>query len=185
LTFFDYISVAVSIVLALSIARIVDGLRVSFDPNRRYWVHATWVVIKLFNPVIYWWSFWAMREVTWNLLMFTLVLAWPVGLYLQVSSLVTRDPESISDWRLHFYSQRQWFFGANALLNILSLVSGFAVGATNPPQVSAALVLLVVLSVVAIATDRPVVHGIIVVCMAVITVLAFVVRAYAPVPLIV
>lgn len=181
MTLFEYISVAVSIVLALSIARIVDGLRASFDPGRRYWIHATWVVIKLFNPIIFWWGFWSLREVSWNFLGFTLILLWPIGLYLQVSSLVTRDPENVPDWRLHFYGQRRWFFGANALLNFLSLFSVYSAGVSNPAATSVALILNIVLSVIAIASDRPVIHGTIVVIIAIITLLAFGVRIYAPI----
>ena len=181
MTLFEYVSVAVSIVLALSIARIVDGLRASFEPDRRYWVHATWVVIKLFNPIIFWWGTWSLREASWNFLGFSLLLAWPIGLYLQISSLVTRDPESVLDWRSQFYDQRRWFFGANALLNMLSLVSPFSVGASHSLHVGVALALNAVLSVVAFASDRPSVHGTIVVCIAVLTLLAFAVGAYAPV----
>lgn len=62
MTFFEYITVAVSIVLALAVARSIDGLRSALESNRRYWVHFAWVVIKLCNPIIFWWGIWGYRD---------------------------------------------------------------------------------------------------------------------------
>ncbi len=76
MTFFEYITVAISLVLALAVARTVDGVRSSLTTDRRYWVHAVWVAIKLTNPMSFWWFIWRYRDVeTWNFVAFALTLA--------------------------------------------------------------------------------------------------------------
>ena len=43
MTLFEFLSVAVSIVLALGLTRLVHGLRLTVDPKTRYWVHCGYV----------------------------------------------------------------------------------------------------------------------------------------------
>jgi len=178
-TFFEYITVAVSLVLALAVARTVDGLRSSFAAEKRYWVHATWVVIKLTNPMTFWWTIWRFRDVeTWNLAAFILIMSWPVVLYLQVTSLVTRQPELVTDWRSHFYEQRTWFFGANVLLNIIGLPLAPLLGAQQ--SFSMARLVIVALSIVGLATSKQRVHAIIVIGIAITVILGYWLPSYTP-----
>ncbi len=182
MTLFEYISVAISIVLALAIARTIDGLRSSLATDRRYWVHAAWVAVKLTNPITFWWAIWGYRDVaTWNIVSFILVVAWPVVLYLQVTGLVTRQPELITDWRVHFYSQRRWFFGTNICLVLLAmgLAQLLSESAFAYPFGIARLVILGY-SIVGIATDNAKAHGIIVVGAAINLVLGYWAPAFTP-----
>ncbi len=182
MTFFEYITVAISIVLALAIARTIDGLRSSLATDRRYWVHAAWVAVKLTNPITFWWGIWGYRDVaTWNIVSFTLAVAWPVVLYLQVTGLVTRQPELITDWRAHFYSQRRWFFGANICLNLLPFGVRLLLE-LDPLAGPSGIARIVVLtfSIVGIATDNAKAHGIIVVSAAVTLVLGYWAQAFTP-----
>ena len=182
MTFFEYITVAVSIVLALAVARTIDGLRSTFTRDRRYWVHAVWVIVKLTNPVTFWWSMWFFRDIaTWNVLSFALFMAWPVVLYLQVTSLVSRQPELVADWRVHFYEQRRWFFGANILIGLLPFGSFLLLGG-NPVAIpiSAGLLVVVAYSVVGLATDNAKIQGIIAITAAIGVVLGFWVPAFTP-----
>jgi hypothetical protein len=117
----------------------------------------------------------------WSILSFTLVMAWPVVLYLQVTSLVSRQPELVTDWRAHFYGQRRWFFGANIILNLLpfgfiSLLGG------NPLSgaFGAARFVSLGYSVVGFATDNARVHSLIVLTAAVTVVLGFWVPGFSP-----
>ena len=181
MTFFEYITVAISMVLALAVARTVDGVRSSLATDRRYWVHAVWVAIKLTNPMSFWWFIWRYRDLeTWNFVAFALALAWPVVLYLQVTSLVSRQPELVTDWRAHFYSQRRWFFGANIGLNLVGSATSQLL--TGDPFAGPAWARLVVLtlSIVGIATDNAKAHGIIVVGIAATVVLGYWVPAFTP-----
>jgi hypothetical protein len=69
MTLFEYISVAVSIIIALAIAEGLRGLRSALDSNKRYGIHVTWIFIKLANPIFYWWGIWGLRDFpeSWNM----------------------------------------------------------------------------------------------------------------------
>ncbi len=119
MTLFEFISVAVSIVLALSSGQILLNLREVFDPTRRYWVHALWVVHVLFLHILTWWALWAFRDIeAWNLATFTVVLLPPGLLFVTTSALVSNMSSSDESWETHFYSVRRWFFAARSLFLI-------------------------------------------------------------------
>ena len=111
MTLFEYLSVAVSIVLSLSAAQILVNLRAVFDPARRYWVHTLWVVIALFLHLLIWWGFWAFRVVeSWNLATFSLVLLNPGILFVASTTLVLNASKLDRGWEQHFFDSRRSFF---------------------------------------------------------------------------
>lgn len=121
MTQFEYLSVAVSIVLSLSVAHILVNIRAVFSPERRYWVHAVWVVIALFTHLLIWWGFWSYREVeSWNLATFTMLLVNPGILFVGSAALVLENPDS--DWDSHFFRVRRSFFTAFGCIPAVSLV---------------------------------------------------------------
>ena len=113
-TLFEYISVAFSLVLSLSAAQLLSNIRSVLDPVRRDWVHGLWMGHVLVLHVIMWWTGWALRDVSWNLGSFTLVLSAPALLYVTANALVPSD-ESVS-LREHFLANRALFFTARGLL---------------------------------------------------------------------
>jgi len=168
MTLFEYLSVAISLFLALSVTRGLDGFRDAFTPGRIYWVHASWVVIKLFNPVLLWWSFWALQASEWNLPKFAWSLLGPGILYLQVTSLVTRHPESISDWRAHFFGQQREFFVLNLIFVMWSYTTG-QILITDLPLVTPLLpgaALVWTCSLVGVVSKSHRVHSVIVILIA-------------------
>ena len=95
MTLFEYLSVAISIVLALSAAQLLGSLRAVFDAERRYWVHALWVVHVLVIHVIGWWGLWAFRDFeSWNLALFGLFLVIPGLLFVCSNALVVPQGEA-------------------------------------------------------------------------------------------
>lgn len=117
MTLFEFLSVAISIVLALSAGQLLTNLREVFHPARRYWVHAVWVVHLLVIHVFIWWSLWAYRDVEgWNLLTFGMVLITPGLLFVCSSALVPSYASRVASWEEYFYEVRRWFFAARALL---------------------------------------------------------------------
>jgi hypothetical protein len=64
MTLFEYMSVAMSLIVALTFAEGLRGLRSALDPERRYWVHAVWLLLKLYNPVMFWWYTWGVPDRT-------------------------------------------------------------------------------------------------------------------------
>jgi len=124
MTLFEYVTVAVSIVLSFGVVRLLDGLRPALAPERRYWVHCLWIATKLLNHALFWWGLWALRDaVTWDLASFLWILLFPGALYLQASALVTTSPGEIRSWREHFYQIRSWYFGVNVFLILHTFAS--------------------------------------------------------------
>ena len=121
MTLFEYLSVAVSIVLSLSVSHILLNLRAVFSPERRYWVHAVWVVLALFTHVLVWWGFWSYRQVdSWNLATFAILLVNPGILFVSSATLVLENPDR--SWDAHFFRVRRSFFGAFGCIPAVSLV---------------------------------------------------------------
>jgi len=119
-TQFEYLSVAVSIVLSLSVSHILVNIRAVFSPERRYWVHVAWVVLALFTHLLIWWGFWSYREVeSWNLATFAMLLLNPGILFVASATLVLENPDS--DWDSHFYRVRRSFLAAFGCIPALAL----------------------------------------------------------------
>lgn len=161
MTLFEYVTVAVSIVLSFGVVRLLDGLRPSLEPGRRYWVHFLWIPTKLLNHALYWWGLWALHEaVTWNLVSFVWILLFPATLYLQCTSLVTTDPAAVSSWREHFYKIRPWFFSINLFLIAHTFISSAIILRLPVLHVSRIPLLVVfLLNVLGVKSANPRLHG--------------------------
>ncbi len=119
MTLFEFLSVAVSIVMALSAGQLLSNLREVFDPSRRYWVHAMWVAHLLILHILTWWSLWAYRDIqSWNLVTFMVVLIPPGLLFVCTSALVPNSSSTVASWDAHFFEVRRWFFAARSLFLI-------------------------------------------------------------------
>ncbi len=111
MTQFEFISVAASIVLALSAARLLAALPHLLAPGRRYWVHALWSMFLLIAHLSFWWAIWIYREIDpWTFRGFAAVMLTPALLYLTVARLVSDRPAAIESWRTHFYAQHRVFY---------------------------------------------------------------------------
>ena len=161
MTLFEYLSVAISIVLALSTAQLLGNLREVFDSARRYWVHALWVVHVLLLHVMLWWGFWAYRDVeSWNLAFFVLVLLNPGLLFVCSNALVPSQRSEGTSWEQHFFSVRRWFFVVRGLIAaVVTLRSWLLLGVPiqDPTRLPALLMLTVCVVGVLSASRR--VHG--------------------------
>jgi hypothetical protein len=166
MTLFEYMSVAMSLIVALTFAEGLRGLRSALDPERRYWVHAAWLFLKLYNPILFWWYTWGFRDIPdyWNLGTYTMSLVTPSIMYLQVYSLVSDRPYKVTNWREHFFSQRRWFFGLNIMLGILVILVWSNLLTPAPARLVpvAGYGLITALSVIGFITDNPKIHTVIV-----------------------
>jgi hypothetical protein len=111
MTLFEYLSVGYSIVLSLTIVRLLGGLPAAVASDRRYWVHVVWIFIVLIRSLLFWWSFWSYHEVAaWNFFSFALVLIMPGLLYIIAATLIPDSPSSVDSWQAHFYAVHRRFF---------------------------------------------------------------------------
>jgi hypothetical protein len=86
---FSYLSVLISIILALGMTRVladVGEMLQARSRRRLYWVHAIWVVNLFLYLVVAWWIFYRWRnQQPWTFFLFIFVLISPTILYLALS----------------------------------------------------------------------------------------------------
>jgi hypothetical protein len=161
---FEFFAVAVSIILALGMSRLLDGVLPSLQISRRYWIHFLWIIQKLFNHILWWWGTWVANEFeNWNLAWFIWTLAGPIVLYLQATALVTTTPRDIESWEEHFFRIRKWFFSGNIALCGVLLLGRIITPLTLLPSVTIGLIALLAIALIGIATENRRVHGILVI----------------------
>jgi len=115
MTLFEYLSVAVSIVLSLGVAHVLGSLRALFGP-RRDALLTLWVALLLVAHALLWWTLWSYRDAAWDFGRFLLALAGPALLYAAATTLVPASAAADHDWRAHFEASRRWLFSLLLLL---------------------------------------------------------------------
>src|SRR4030095_11533421 len=104
---FNYLSVLISIILALGMTRVLGGVGEMLQARSRrrvYWVHAIWIINLFLYLVIAWWIFYRWRnQEPWRFLLFVFVLISPTILYLASLLLFPReaDVERAMDYKTH------------------------------------------------------------------------------------
>jgi hypothetical protein len=113
---FSYLSVLISIVLALGMTRVLAGVGEMLQARSRrrvYWVQAVWAGNLFVYLVMAWWIFYRWRnQPQWNFYLFVFVLISPTILYLASLILFPREKaadESIN-YKAHFYANHRAFF---------------------------------------------------------------------------
>jgi hypothetical protein len=113
---FSYLSVLISIVLALGMTRVLAGVGEMLQARSRhriYWVHCVWTVNLFLYLVVAWWIFYRWRnQQPWTFFLFIFVLISPTVLYL--ASLLLFPPEGaldqLVDYKKHYYANHRAFF---------------------------------------------------------------------------
>jgi hypothetical protein len=113
---FSYLSVLISIVLALGMTRVLAGFGEMLQARSRrriYWVHVLWAVNVFIYQVVAWWVFYRWRtQQPWPFFLFVFVLISPTILYLAALLLFPREgagDESVN-YKTHFYANHRAFF---------------------------------------------------------------------------
>jgi hypothetical protein len=108
---FEFLTVAVSIVLALGLVRLIHGLRLASGNSSRYWIHLGYVVMFIVNHLLFWWALWGFQTgVDWNFGRFLYVFIGPMLLYSLASTLIPDDASSVTCWRDYFYRIHRGLF---------------------------------------------------------------------------
>lgn len=113
---FEYLSVLISIILALGMTRVLAGVgEMLQDRSRRriYWVHVIWIVNLFLCLVIQWWIFYRWRnQQPWTFFLFVFVLISPTLLYLTSLLLFPRerDIDLAVDYKTHYHANHRAFF---------------------------------------------------------------------------
>jgi hypothetical protein len=131
---FEYLSVLISIILALGMTRVLAGvgeMMQARSQRRIYWVHVIWIVNLFLYLVIAWWIFYRWRnQQPWTFFLFLFVLISPTILYL--ASLLLFPPECEADvavdYKAHFYANHRAFFILFALFTPVDIVDSLLKG---------------------------------------------------------
>lgn len=121
---FSYLSVLISIVLGLALARLLTGFAAMVSARARlvvYWPLAAQMVLLFLIQVQMWWALFGLREILrWSFPGFLVVLLDAVLVYLATAFLVPdiRDGEPVNLKECYFREVR-WFFAA-LLLGLLA-----------------------------------------------------------------
>ena len=106
---FEYVSVAIALIYALAVGRVLAGITPALAPTRRYSVHAAWLFLTLLSCVVQWWGLWRTSTVEWTSFKFLWILAMPSLAYVRAAILLG-TPESVPSYREHFFEVRRTYF---------------------------------------------------------------------------
>lgn len=115
---FEYVSVAVALIYALAVGRLLSGLSFSLTAKRQYWVHTVWVFTLLLISVISWWAIWGLNGVTWTPGRFLWILCIPSLIYLRANILLGRPGDEPDSYYEYFYAQRRLFFSVGIVVAV-------------------------------------------------------------------
>jgi hypothetical protein len=150
---FEYLSVLISIVIALGITEVTVSWGRVLQSRERVtfsWLHGFWSVVALFLMVQLWWGFWNFRLVeTWTLPSLLLVVGEAINLVLCGLLLAPRlEGDRALDLQVLFLHNSKLFFLLGALLiSQLAVVDSIVLGqsifvAENVPRALAVGLLL-------------------------------------------
>lgn len=131
---FEYLSVLVSIVIALGITEVtISWSRVlqMRDRVQFSWLHAFWTVFMFVLMVQFWWGFWNFRFVeSWSLHSLLSVVAEAITLVLAALLLAPRgiDSEPLDLGAMFFSNSRLFFLLGAAVVLQLALVDTLVAG---------------------------------------------------------
>jgi len=131
---FEYLSVLISIILALGMTRVLGGVGEMLQARshrRIYWMHAIWIINLFLYLVIAWWIFYRWRNLeSWRFLLFVFVLISPTLLYLASLLLFPRegDIDAAIDYKTHYYSNHRAFFILFALFTPVDIADSLLKG---------------------------------------------------------
>jgi hypothetical protein len=134
---FNYLSVLISIILALGMTRVLGGVGEMLQARSRrrvYWVHAIWIINLFLYLVIAWWIFYRWRnQEPWRFLLFVFVLISPTILYLASLLLFPReaDVDRAIDYKTHYYANHRAFFILFALFTPVDIADSLLKGVSH------------------------------------------------------
>lgn len=117
---FSYLSFLTSIVIALSITRVLTGVGQLLQVRqhvRIYWVHLVWALNLFLFTVLNWWILYRWQtQAQWTFFLFLFVLLSPTISFLEAVLLFPDKLQDGTDLKHHFYANHRWFFTLAALL---------------------------------------------------------------------
>ena len=153
---FDFLSVLVSIIIALGLTHLISSAAQLIRRRGRVQMHyptLVWMAVLFLLQIQIWWAEFYRREFThWNFFGFLLYLLIPILIstlgYLLVSGIeLELEPEF--DLEREYYHNRRWFFGILGSVVVISLVEDAVRTGTLRFELNAAVRLVLLLGAIA------------------------------------
>lgn len=145
MTIFEYLSVFISIVLALGVVHVLTGMVQLFgdEKPRAYWVHSLWTFNLLALLAYFWWhSFdWRLQEV-WTFPLFLFVVGYSMLLYVLCVVMVPANPPGRLDYEEYFFRRHRQIFSCWAALWVVDTIDTILKGPENLERMGGSLVFL-------------------------------------------
>lgn len=160
MSIFEFLTVAVSIVLALGLSKLISSVPYVFDAQKRDWLHALFFVLLVVAHIVVWWRVWFLNVVSsWNILQFAILMGSPLSLYLAATALVSNTPAQVSDWKAYLADQSHWVIAAITSVLFFGLLRSYFILRVTPEWWS---ILMFALYAGAALSKRRIVHVVIV-----------------------
>ncbi|WP_431261157.1 hypothetical protein ACQ86G_14305 [Roseateles chitinivorans] len=175
-TQFIHIRMVLSMVVSLSIARLLSGLaKFVQHPGRLKvdGVHLLWALYMMVTLIHFWWWEFALSRVgPWHFLQFVFVVGYSAVLYLLCAILFPDDIAEYAGYRDYFQSRRRWFFGILAFTLLLDVADSALKGTAHLQELGTVYGVktagaIVLCGVAALVTSRRVQWALVVVALAV------------------
>lgn len=126
MTQFEFIAIVISVILGLSIAKLVSGIGDSIRAIKSgsfYWIHGVWIINILILVAGFWWGMfgWSLKE-DWNFFNFLLILLFTINLYLLSDFLIPKTYTSEVSVKIFFFDNRKMFFGILIFTLLIDIV---------------------------------------------------------------
>jgi hypothetical protein len=126
MSIFEFLTVAVSIILALGLSLLISSIPHVFSPKKRDWLHASVFLLLVLSHIVVWWRVWILNSVTnWNIVHFMILIGSPLSLYLAATAIVSNQPDQVEDWRSYFSDRGQWAFAALAATVLFGILRSY------------------------------------------------------------
>lgn len=133
MTFFEYVAVLVSIIVALGIAQILSGIARTIEKpegQEIYWVHLLWSTWLFVYLIFFWWFEFRLGQIAeWTFYAYLVVVLYATLLYLLSAILFPSREHDGVNFEERFYSRRKWFFGLLVLFLVFDLLDTTLKGA--------------------------------------------------------
>jgi hypothetical protein len=125
---FSYILILTSVIYALAVAQILDGVSrmvQSRSPVKTFVPHTIWIVNLFVFIFLVWWASWEFRDIEWTFPLYAYMLIAPTLFFLASSLLIPQllEDEGV-DLEQHFFRIRRLFFGAYFFGALAVIVDG-------------------------------------------------------------
>ncbi len=137
MTYFEFISVAISLIFGFAVADILRGLVPAVQPPARYWPHIGWLIATFLLIAQVWMSLWRMQSISWTGVVFVYAFINPAVTTFMARLLVTPSPHLVTSFKDSFTQTRRPFFWCFFAFCVNAILFPWVVGYSDWGTVSA------------------------------------------------